>query len=203
MRMSGPMLLAGRGAFATWDQARTDAGITLLNDDQTAQTGSGTVVLTQATRARSSGKLFWGVHIDVLGAAGRQMALGFATTATSTATYAGEGANSYGWWGGGDGGNPAGLFNNGASSVIDARYDYVAGETLLFAQDIPNGKAWLGELTRGWIDGDPATGLNPSWTGIAAGTYAPVGTPYTGVNKFTLALPTAIAARLPSGYQFY
>lgn len=75
--------------------------------------------------------------------------------------------------------NPMTLYNNGSESA-DFGTAFAAGDVLRIAVDVDNGKCWVGRNSA-WYDsglgasGDPANGLNPTFTlspaGLAIGGY--------------------------------
>ena len=81
----------------------------------------------------------------------------------ATSGYAGATANSYGWQG------IANRYNAGTGSSYGTAAS--SGDVVMIALDVDAGKVWFGRNGTWFASGDPATGANASYSGLAALAY--------------------------------
>jgi hypothetical protein len=86
----------------------------------------------------------------------------FNTSATNP--YVGSTSTSYGWQG------TANRWNSGASSSYGTAAS--ANDVIMVALDADNGKVWFGRNGTWFASGDPASGANASYSGLAALEYS-------------------------------
>lgn len=158
---------AGGVVAVTWGSVAS--GITLSNGNLTATySGSNNTNAGIATTSHSSGKWYWEVVWNTVGASNAAVA-GFAKPSITLNGYqiGITDSNSYGW----APGSPV-YFNGGTVHTIES-----CGATLVmrFALDIGNSLIWFNCGTVNWNNdptADPATGVNGF-------SFSPLGTPLT------------------------
>jgi hypothetical protein len=159
--------LCAKRVTATWNPADKASGITLSNGNLTAtDIGLGAV---RATIARSSGKIYFEVHIDSVGTHTPNIGLADAlySLTTNLGTGAGGGASGNAWAWQND---STTIWHNGTFSGSGA--NFTTGDVVAVAADLTAGKLWWA-VNNAWIlSGNPATGANPAFTGVT-GTLFP------------------------------
>lgn len=145
-----------------FNPAATDSKITLSNSDATAlrsTTSSGTWCMTLGLTARSSGNYYAELANDANGSSNGSLIFGVALSTASLTSYLGSDASGWGIQANNTidnavyhGGTQT---NSGAgSSCTRAMVAYAAA----------SGKIWLGKNGIWFNSGDPATGVNPTYT---------------------------------------
>lgn len=170
--MLGVTQLAGFGAGAAagggggpsfenmvWNSADKAAGITLFDGDKEAWHQSNTNEYVRATKAMSTGKWCWALHVD---AATLQAGIALSTYSLDTGTP-GTGTDNVRI-------SQAGVVSYNGSTLADYT-DYVAGDYVLVAFDADAGDIWFGRNTT-W-NGDPAAGTGAVKSDVASDTWYP------------------------------
>jgi hypothetical protein len=172
---------AGGGTVVTWNASDKGADITLTNGNLTATDNSGSNwELVRATTSKSTGKWYWEIYIDGPGP-DLPIMVGIATSATSTSSYPGSDAFSFGYLG-----------VNGSTYPGSNVYGSSFGEGYLI------GVAWNA------TDGTLTFYLNGSsqgvaFTGISGSMFPAVGIQETRAVTANFG-HTAFAYTPPSGY---
>jgi hypothetical protein len=83
--------------------------------------------------------------------------------ASSSATYCGQTATSYGYQ------SAASKLNNGGSAAYGSTWG--SGDLIQVAYDVDNGKVWFGKNGVWQASGDPAAGTNPAYTSVPANLF--------------------------------
>jgi len=112
-----------------------------------------------------------------------------------TAEWLGNTALSFGWENASTNGR---LYNNGTYSSTST---FTSG-VVMIAYDQGAGKIWFG-LNGTWLgSGDPATGANPSYTGIGAGRryFCMNAASGSGSSYAKLRIPSEFSYSVPSGF---
>jgi len=181
----------------TWNENDKAAGISLSNGDLTATMVSSAWDAVRSILARSSGKWYWEVKLDVVGDTNNMIGIG---TFLETLTYPGDTTEGYGYYGAN--GN---AYNNTASSYGNS---YTTNDIISVALDLDNGKIWWAKngTWQGSPAGVPASGTNPAYTDVIGKFYAMVGfnasgnkaTANFGASAFTYTPPTGFQAGFSS-----
>lgn len=187
-------LSAGDFEIMTWNSADKAAGITLFDGDREAWHATNTLEWVRATKAISSGKWCWALHIDMPST----FRTGIATAAFNLDTDTlGVGTTSVSISNGG-----LVAFN---SSTLADYTDYVVGDILMVCFDEDAGDIWFGR--NGTWNGDPDAGTGAIKSDIAAGTWYPIfGSNGTGpLGKCTIipwpyAIPSGATTLVPPVY---
>lgn len=185
----------------TFDPANKGASITLtsgnLSATRVADTFSYNSVYGLSTFTHSSGKFYCELKATLLGANASNNAFGIGTSTAvsplaSNTSYVGS--NSVGWcyW------FTNGCYHNNVSSGPTTGWSN--GDTLMMAIDITAGKVWWG-INGTWLaSGNPVTGVNPVFTGVA-GTLFPILTMFNNISQVTANFgATAYAFTPPTGF---
>lgn len=163
----------------TWNSSDKHADIVLSNGGLTASLAGASGTSSRAVRAtqgKSSGKWYFEIVIDTYGGSTPYSLTGIGQSSPSlTSSYfPGSGANDYGY-------EQTGYkYNNASGSAYGGGLP--EGNVLGVIVDLDNGKIWwsVNDTVQG--GGDPASGTSPAYSGIAAGTYYPMSSLYTGNN---------------------
>lgn len=196
-RMYGTLGGGGGGSSEamTWNSADKATGITLYDSDREAYVESGSVEAVRATKAISSGKYVWCMHVDN----SINFRAGIATSSLDVnSDLLGNGTTNVVI-------NTAtgGVLYNG--STVTTLSTYTAGDYLMIAFDNAAGDIWFGK--NGTWSGDPGAGTGAAKADVAAGTWYPVfgasggpagkvtliRYPYTAPTGFTKLEPAALA----------
>lgn len=147
----------------TWNPSDKSANLTLANGNKTAIRNAGTgFAMVRSTTSKSTGKWYAEIRIDLLG--GTDTMLGLDSGAGSLSSYPGNAANGYGYYM-----LDGSKFNNAASTAYGATY--TTNDVIGIAYDAGAGKVWFSKNGTWQASGDPATGANPAFTGVAAGQF--------------------------------
>jgi len=180
-----------RGAAATvkWNPLDKDSSVTLSvgNTVATFPTADRNV---RGDVGRSSGKYYFRLRNSGSGAATAAAGIGNASASLTVRPGLSD-ANSWAHQ------SNANKLHSGFSAY-GANWDGINQE-LMVAVDLTAGTMWFGVSGTWMASGDPATGANPSFTGITAGTYYPIGCSPIGSSK-TL---TFIVDTPPSGFTYW
>ncbi len=171
-----------------WSPSDKSAGMVLSNGNRTTDGSDGGVV--RATVGKSSGKWYW----EITPQAGPERDVGIANSTHTLATYCGGTANSWAYYGG-DGNK----YTNGGGAGYGATFG--AGDVIMFALDMDNGKVWFGKNGTWQASGNPAAGTNAAFTGLTGTIYPCIGGGDNGVaianfgaSAFTYTLPSGFSA---------
>jgi len=171
------------GTSITWNASDKHASITLSGGDLTA-TGTAVFQLLRSATGKSAGQWYFEVTVGTAVTFGTT---GIAKAATSTATWVGGDADSYGI-------GPVHTYTNGSSNSTDQTV--LDGSVVGVAVDLDAGYIWWA-VDGAWINGgDPAAGTSPRYTGLS-GTYFPASSPGAAAHTinatFTYAPPSGFA----------
>lgn len=149
-------------AVVTWNPADKHANITLSNGNLTA-THNGTLWLTvRATMSRSSGKYYFN---NVVQAGNSLCGLLIGTyDITATDRYVGKSPQGWAYWGAN--GNK---MNNNSWSALGAVCS--TNDVVTTAVDFGAGEIWWAVNGTWQGSGDPETGANPAYTGVAGDLF--------------------------------
>jgi hypothetical protein len=153
----------GARTYATLNPADKDASLNLTNGNLTAKNANATAVwrAVRSTQGKSSGRWYAEVRNSVN--ASSSLSVGIATSAASLANYIGSGATGWGIFAN-DSTSPPRVFNNAASQSATGLVPLAAGQVAMVAVDCHLGKVWLGCNGVWALGGDPAAGLNPTFS---------------------------------------
>ena len=175
----------------TFNPIDKSANVTLSNGNLTASVGEVAWSSIRATAAKSSEKWYWefttGAFTDAV--------LGIAQSGMLLSNYVGLDSNGYGLWDNGQ------TYYN---SLSIASPPYYTGDIISVALDLDNAKIWWA-INGTWIDSEanPATGVNPRYSGIAEGDWYPAGSlSYTSAVTVNFGA-TAFSYTIPSGFSAY
>ena len=178
--------------YATWNPADKSGGITLSAGNRTADTPVFGGQMVRATKSISGKRYFECTFTPN----GDGVGPGWASTGAGLNTYLGGDTAGYGHYLPGND-----VYNNG-SVVYAGATNSTSPVTVGFALDSATRRAWIivqgggGGFEGG---GDPAANTAPTLT-LAAGTYFPACTPYTGASVITInAGQSAFTLWTPSG----
>ncbi len=171
------------GTSITWNASDKHASITLTGGDLTA-TGTALFELVRSATGKSAGQWYFEVTVGTAVTFGTT---GIAKAATSTSTWVGGDADSYGI-------GPVHTYTNGSSNSTDQTV--LDGSVVGVAVDLDAGYIWWA-VDGAWINGgDPAAGTSPRYTGLS-GTYFPASSPGAAAHTinatFTFAPPSGFA----------
>lgn len=169
------MMLVNPNLYAVgtaYDPARRGTEVSLSDTNKTVSrvtVGSASpTVLSLASN--TAGNVYWEDQAVQITNTGRNLGHGIALPGYDYTTFIG-GVGSFVWFGqGGAGVNAGAIQANGGALTVDPKYNYLQGQRRMFALNRSLGYIWFGNQGS-WIDGDPATGLNPSLSGIAPGAW--------------------------------
>lgn len=170
------------------------AGITLSNGDLTATMNGGNQWNAVRTYfSTSSGKWYWEVTVDVDPASAYFFAGGIGTS-SETLTYPGNTTEGYGYYG-----NNGNKYNSSNSVYGDT---YTAGDIIGVALDLDSGKIWFSKNGVWQASGNPVSGVNEAYSGVAGTFYAMIGlyantravTANFGATDFVYTVPTGYNA---------
>lgn len=181
--------------FVTWNPLDKNAGVTLSNENLTAQTSATGWKGVRATLSKSSGKWYFELA-PVASPGGNYHHVGFAASSSSLSSYPGGDANGWGYHA-----VDGKKWHNGSSANYGASCG--VGDVIGVAIDLDNGKIWWAKNNTWMASGDPAAGTNQAYSSVA-GTLFPMysmsgagGTKGTG--RFSLATCTYSP---PSGFSY-
>ncbi len=159
----------GTSGNPSFDQVNKGSNITLNNnfEDVTSGTNSDSNNNTFSTNTFSTGK--W--YAEFKRSANYVFYFGISDASKRVSTYIGNAATDYAWepYGGNRYTNNVSQGSLGTAS---------ANDVLMIAVDMDNKKVWFGKNGTWYGGGNPATGANPQYSNITAGTYAFALTPY-------------------------
>jgi len=194
---AGSILTAG----SSWSPSNvTSPAVTFGNNNLTV-TGSSSQAGVVSTTQMTTGKLYF--EATLVGSDGTgNTAIGVSQVypfgSGSLASELGATSQSWGYYA--DSGN----FLNGNSIAENAAVFSTVGNVVSIAVDIDSGHLWIA-LNGVWQDGDPNTGVNPSFTGVTGPLYAAASvykngawTANFGASSFAYALPTGFSAWAPT-----
>lgn len=163
----------GGGNGAKWNSADKTANITLSNADETASANNSLFESVRATyntlNSSNGGKYYWEIEVDTLGDVSDMFvgvkAAGDTITSNVTPLSGGHAL----WRGNGQ------YFTGGGWSAGASPAAYASGDVLMLALDVDNAKLFCGVNGTWNNSGDPAAGMNASFTGMPTATdYAPM-----------------------------
>lgn len=158
----------GGGSGGTWNPADKTSNLTLSAGDLTAAANTGNFEMVRTVKAdfntATGGKFYWEMTVDTLADVsdcfvGVKAA---ANTITSGSTPLG---GTYALWRGN-----GQYFSNGGWSNGSSPSAYAAGDVLMFALDVDNGKLFVGKNGTWNNSGDPVAGTNASFTSMPTST---------------------------------
>jgi hypothetical protein len=127
-------------------------------------TGAGTSGV-RATIGKSSGKWYFEIHCDTVSTGNNSPQLGIATLSASIGPNI-KGTDAWCQ-------QSAPLYTFGNASYKYSGLGFSAGSVFNCAYDMGAGSVWFGVNGTYYNSGNPATGSNPTWTGLtAANMYA-------------------------------
>lgn len=154
LRRTPPVALT----YAKWNSADKAAGITLSNGDLTAAGSVG----VRSTISKAAGKHYWEILNELSTNDNKRVAIA-KSTADLTIVFGFDGnANAYAW-------RSDGTYYNGPAGTAAAP-SFTAGDRLMCALDLDNGKLWWGKNGTWNGSGDPAAGTGAIASSIS-GTY--------------------------------
>jgi hypothetical protein len=143
------------------------SGISLSNANLTVTNTATTFTRVYSTIGMSSGKFYWETTNT---GASSSLNFGVGIDGNYLANYCGQDASSWAYSSSGL------LYNNGSSSATTSATN--ATDVIGIALDCDNGKIWFSVNGTFVGSGNPATGANPSFTGLT-GTLFPIYRPYS------------------------
>ena len=176
-------------ADATWNPLDKASNLTLSNGDLTVERTDNTGWRgIRSTTFKSSGKWYWECKIDVTAPYNYDF-VGIGTS-SELLTYPGDTYEGYGYYG-----------SNGRkyhSSYASYGSTFTTNDVIGVALDLDNGKIWWSKNGVWQASGNPATGTNPAYTGVAGTFYAMVAfnwyggkiTANFGATPFKYTIPT-------------
>ncbi len=172
---TGPAFFSSVAAAGpvTWNPGDKSSEISLSGGDLTA-TRATTInnnAAVRATSSKDSGKCYFEISIDTVGTSGGDYSIyGIASAGLSLNNYVGSTTGSYGYeYATGN------KYNNGTGAAYGSTL--TAGDVLGIAVDLDNGKIWFSKNNTWQASGDPASGTNPAYTGLA-GVFFPAASIY-------------------------
>jgi hypothetical protein len=122
----------------------------------------------RGTENFTEGKLYYEVYTPVSYPDGMNMSVGW-SSATASICSVSPVFHTYGY---------SGFMNNSLSFGGSGGFgSLVAGDIVMVAMDIDNGKIWFGK-NGSWYTGNPSTGTSPAFTFTPSGSYSPFTTFY-------------------------
>ncbi len=195
------LLIIGAGIDG-WNPATTSSDITLSNFNKTAvraTSNNSNWRTTISAQSRNSGKYYFEVNQDVAGAVTGSLIVGVATSAVNLSSYTGSDAASYGiqsnnsiLW----------LYNNNTTTGTASGIAQLGTNgRAMIAVDFAGGKIWVGADGAWANSGNPAAGINPTWTFTAGTTMYMAVSEYSNPQQITLcATGSTISYSPPSGF---
>ncbi|HVI59326.1 MAG TPA: hypothetical protein VM619_10735 [Luteimonas sp.] len=177
--------------YATWNPADKATEITLSNGNRTAEVDGLGIRTARATIAMSGKQYFEASFAPN----GDGVGIGLARSAADLFVYLGSDSAGYGHY------LPSNDVYRGGSVAYNGATNSTSPVTVGIAFDAATLEMWV--IVEGGSGfeggGDPAAGTSPTLT-LAAGTYYPACTPYTGASAVTInAGQAAFSLWTPSG----
>lgn len=152
----------------------SDAGLAIVNSSAGSYQG------IRSTVAMTTGKWYCEGVITASGSLpNSRTGAALYTAADALSTYGGVSATSWAYFSGGT------AVNNNVSTTLTSG-SLALNDVFQIAFDADAGKLWFGKNGTWLNSGDPATGANPIYSGIAAGTYFIGGWAYSTADKTVL-----------------
>lgn len=170
-----------------WNPADKSAHIILSNTDRTAAVDVGQWYGARASVGRSSGKYCFRVQQGASAGVASQAA-GIALLTASLDNWLGSDENGWGHL-------SDGYKTHAGYSSYGSRWDSPSDELMVLV-DLDAGKLWFGVNGVYMGGGDPVAGTNPAFSGIPAGTYFPMCSTKSTVDRLTI-IPES---SLPAGF---
>ena len=173
-----------------WDPAFLDSLVALSNNNLTATKTSGghATGATRSVQSRSSGKWYFEVSKDNIIGPG----VGVCTGSMSTASNVGDTSASWGLitgWGG--------KYHAASSNSYGSGFS--AGDIVMVAVDLDNGRIWWGKNGSWFASGDPAAGTNAAYSNLSGAIYAAV-SPGPTPGSATAQFAAPFAHTPPAGF---
>lgn len=175
----------------TWNPSDKAAQVTLSNGNLTATSASVNPGV-RATDSQSTGKWYFEVKVDAIGAA---MTVGVANTTASLAVGSPVGVDANAWAFTANGSQSGPYHSNSFSPTGGG---WTTNDIVMLAWDASAGKLWLG-LNGSWISGDPAAGTSSSFSSVT-GTLFPAVSVHTNAQATANFGATAFGYTPPSGF---
>jgi hypothetical protein len=191
---AGMMALVSGAGGVTWNPADKSADVTLsaANLTMTRSTAGSAWSTARATTSKASGKWYFEVRVDTAVA---DMMIGIAPSSLVLTNYPGSDTTSFGFYS---------LNGNKYNNSIGAAYgaSYTTADVIGVAYDATAGKVWFSKNNVWIASGDPATGINPAYTGVAASMFPASGI-YEGGSAAALTgrfKAASITGTIPTGF---
>jgi hypothetical protein len=179
-----------------WNSADKGGSITLSNGDLTASNATSDESYVRATTAKTTGKWYWEITVDVMAAAG-DCFIGIVVPGTSTTIRVVNAINQ-----------PRCMFRSDGtrydgSVTANGGPSYTVGDVVMFAWDATADKFWAGKNGTWHGSGDPAAGTGQQSSGFASGgavapAFGPDNSP--GTTTVTANFGPTFAYTIPAGF---
>jgi hypothetical protein len=179
-------------SYATWNPSDKNGAITLSNGNLTAVVSPGAAYCgIRATKHKSSGKWYWELTLTLSNAGSIDELTAVCDSSVGLSVQMGIYATAWVWRGNG--------FYYHDNAGINCGVGYTTTDILQVALDMDNGKIWYGKNGIWNGSGNPATGANPSQTGLTGDLFPAMMIYYKG-NITANFGASAFTYTVPSGF---